>query len=178
MRKVEYFYDDFTGPLEKKLYLKMAAKFPELQNMPMLQGKVLHPNFDIYCKKTCPLESELDKNQFFENGAVKYGNSCLVIRGPHPLDKNAGIHNLHFELGMATDEEQQKLRMRNEAQHLDRERARRQVDEHLEGVHSEDEEHPADLHRDNVDAETYQRTVKKVQDEWKKKREAEKRRKE
>lgn len=177
LQKVEFLYDDFSAPLEKKLYMKMAAKFPELQNMPMLQSKTFHPNFDIYCKKSCPLESELDENQFLGRGDFKYGIACPIVKGPHSLDKNAGLHNLHFELGQATDEEQQKLRAKNELEHHDREAARRIVDEHLHGVHNEDEEHNADLHRDNVDSDAYQKTLKKVQDEWKKKREAEKRRK-
>ena len=114
----------------------------------------------------------------FEMANLKYSNRCLIVKGPHPLDKNGGIKNLHFELGQATDEEQQKLRARNEAQHLERESAKRTVDEHLEGMHEKDEEHNAELHRENVDSDTYQRTVEKVQAEWRRKKEAEKRKRE
>jgi hypothetical protein len=86
----------------------------------MLYGKIFHPENDIFCRKDCVSNQKLTKDQFLDDKPVFYGNSCQLVRGPHPLDK-AGIDALHFEFGKATDEESEKLRFKRLHEYRERE---------------------------------------------------------
>jgi hypothetical protein len=168
-REVYYKYEDVPSPIVQKLVQVLTAKHPEVSHMPMLQGRVFHPHHDIYCKKDCLSEDEIEEYQVLTQEPHFYGNMCQEIQGRHPLDTQSSLMGLHFEFGQSTDEEAEKLKRKRIGEHRTKEAVKRKVEEHLEEMHNNDShEYNEGYHTDNADLEKYEQAVAKAREAYRK----------
>lgn len=165
--ELTYKYEEITPPVVMKLQEKLIAKFPGLTHMPMLMSRIFHPNFDRYCVKKCLEEKDLEADQTLVQDEILYGNECKQIEGKHPMERNAGMQQLHYDFGESTDQQEHKQRKERESQWRDREVVKRRVEEHLERMHDEDRhEYNEGMHTENTDYQQYQEAVEKARGDF------------
>lgn len=135
--------------------------------MPMLQGRIFHYDYDIFCMDDCYNPDKLEKSQFLAQDPVYYGNACQDITGPHPLDTNSNLQILHFEFGEPTDEEGEKKMREQIRNYRNREAVKRRTDEHLEKMHETDNpEYNEGIHTANTDQATYEEAARRAREDY------------